>query len=173
MSLKPSTNQVPEYYQPYVQRLPDDHLIGLLEKLGQELVAKLKLISEEQSRYRYADDKWMVKELLGHINDAERIYTYRALCISRGEQISLPGFDENSYVKMAHADERPWLSLISEFEGIRKSTIDLYRSLNTDQMNRQGTANDLAFSPEIIGFITVGHQYHHQQILKDRYQLPK
>jgi uncharacterized damage-inducible protein DinB len=173
MSFKPALSDIPAFYQPYIAQLPDAALMTVLQQIGDAFISDLHKISETQAAHRYQPGKWSVKQLLGHINDAERIFTYRALCISRGEQISLPGFDENSYVENASSDDRTWASLVEEFQNIRRSTLDLYRSLTDTQLNRTGVANSLHFTPQIIGFITAGHQYHHQMILHNRYQLPQ
>lgn len=167
--MKPEISKIPEFYQPYILKLPEGNLVDLLKSLGEKLSDQLRLISESDAMIAYAPGKWSIKELIGHINDAERIFTYRALCIARGETISLPGFDENLYVENSEANDRTFESLINEFKNIRQATIDLYGSLSTVQLNRIGKANNLNFTPEIIGYITAGHQNHHYQILTERY----
>jgi len=169
MFMKPDLSKIPEFYQPYIQKLPKRNLADLLRDLRDKLGNQLSLISESDSMFAYAPGKWTIRELIGHINDAERIFTYRALCIARGEKISLPGFDENVYVENSEANNRSFESLMNEFNNIRRSTIDLYSSLSTVQLNRAGIANGHNFTPEVIGYITAGHQNHHHLILAERY----
>ena len=122
----------------------------------------LEAIPEEKADYAYADGKWTVKQLLQHVIDAERIFGYRALSLSRGEQQPLPGFDENGYGDHATARDRSLSSLASEFRNLRHSTIDLFASFNDQQLNELGVSSNHPTRANSLGFIILGHWKHHE-----------
>ncbi|MCL6099578.1 MAG: DinB family protein, partial [Bacteroidetes bacterium] len=118
---RPDQNEYAPYYHQYIKDVPQ---IDILEYLNQQLDEAVKLfsgVSEEKASFRYATDKWSVKEVLGHIMDSERIFAYRALCISRGEKNSLPGFEQNDYVANANFDKLKLADIVEEFVALRKS----------------------------------------------------
>lgn len=127
------------------------------------------LISEEKSCYAYAPGKWTLKELLQHVIDAERIFNYRALAIARKETTSLPGFEENDYALNSNANERSWNNLTHELKAVRTSSIILFDSFNEEVFGYSGIANNNSITVNAIGFITVGHIYHHKKVIEDRY----
>ena len=119
--------------------------------------------------HSYAEGKWTIKEMLLHITDAERIFCYRALCFARNEKINLPGFEENNYAAGSHANERSWKNLVEEFLAVRSATELLFSSFSEAALQTIGTANHNPTSVASIGFITLGHFYHHKKILEERY----
>ena len=119
--------------------------------------------------YRYAEGKWTIKDIIQHIIDAERIFSYRALRISRNDQTPLPGFEENSYVMQTNANARSIQQLLTEMAALRQSTLLLFKSFTLEQLQLIGTASDNPISVRAIGFIMIGHQKHHQRIFKERY----
>ena len=110
-----------------------------------------------------------MKEILGHVNDAERIFTYRALRIARGDQTPLPGFEQDDYVKTGGFNERPLADLVEEFADIRSASLALFRSFDEEEWLRRGTASEKEVSVRALGFITAGHELHHRRILEERY----
>ncbi|HYE58379.1 MAG TPA: DinB family protein, partial [Rhodothermales bacterium] len=142
---------------------------GVLERQATELDALLRSLDEERARHRYAPGKWSVKEVLGHVTDAERIFAYRLLCIARGDQTSFPGFDENAYVPNSGADDRSMDDLLDEFAAVRRATLALLRGLPDAAMTRIGTANGQLVSVRALPFILAGHAQHHLNVLRERY----
>ncbi len=129
----------------------------------------LHTLSEEQSQHRYAEGKWSIKELLGHMIDTERIFAYRALCLARGEQQNLPGFDENPYVENAHFEKRTFASLLAEYQVVRHATLVLFENFDENVWANLGTNNNKPASVRALVYLTAGHEKHHINILKERY----
>jgi hypothetical protein len=157
------------YFDRYISQVPEDDLEQAIKNQSQILPDFLHSISEEKSLYAYADGKWSIREALQHIIDAERIFNYRALCIARKETVSLPGFDENTYAANSNGNARKWQSLVDEFMHVRNSTEDLYLSFTKEMLWQKGLSNNNITTPLSLGFITIGHVYHHKKIVEERY----
>jgi hypothetical protein len=166
---KPIAADYPEYFERYISQVAEDDLQEALNNQFANIKNFLQLINEEKANYSYAPGKWSLKELLQHCIDTERIFAYRALCISRKEIISLPSFDENLYAQNSNANARSWKDLSNEFLNVRRSTQDLFSSFSQEMLHQQGKAGDKNISVESIGFITAGHITHHIKIAKERY----
>jgi hypothetical protein len=138
-----------------------DQLDLVLERLGR--------ISEERSRYRYAPEKWSIKEIVNHLSDAERIFVYRALRFARGDRTPLPSFDENAYAPEMRADERTLADLLDEWGNVRRSTLGLFQHLPAGTWERQGTASGHPCSVRALAYATAGHVRHHLRVLAERY----
>ncbi|MBI5858761.1 MAG: DinB family protein [Sphingobacteriales bacterium] len=162
-------SRVPEYFHKYINQVEEDDLMDVLEKQTRSFVRFLKEIPKDKRNYRYAEDKWTIKEVLLHIIDAERIFGYRALCFARKDPTSLPGFDENSYAVNSKADQRKWKDLVREFESVREATLSLFGSFDNDQLEASGTANAKPNYVLGIGFIVAGHVNHHVNVIKEKY----
>jgi len=167
--MKPDRSSHSAYFARYIDLVETNDLISALEASTVHRDAFWNQISEERSRFRYAQGKWSIKELLQHIIDCERIFCYRALCFARNETIPLPGFDENEYVRSSSADERTFKSLVEELEAVRESSIVLFKSLTDLQLDIPGNANGSAMTARAAGFIIVGHEIHHANVIKERY----
>jgi uncharacterized damage-inducible protein DinB len=124
---------------------------------------------ESKAGHRYADGKWTVREVVGHIADAERIFTYRLLRIARGDATPLPGFDENAYQRVAGFEQRPLGSVVAELRAVRQATLPLIRSLDVAALEREGTASDKRATVRGLVWVTAGHFQHHADILAQRY----
>jgi hypothetical protein len=168
MSTVSPTNQ-PGYFRRYIELVKDGQLQGAFIHQSEEIKKLLSSISEQKSMFSYAKDKWTLKEVLQHLIDSERIFTYRAMCIARNEKAVLPSFDENDYTKMSYANRRTWESLCAEFVAVRKSTLFLYDSFSEDMLELVGQAANNPISVKEIGFIIVGHFSHHLSIIEERY----
>lgn len=168
MSQRPQADEFPVYYKGYIDTVADDVLLELENQI-ESLPKFLSAISEEKASFAYAEGKWTIKEVIGHMLDTERIMSYRALCFARRDETALPGFDENVYVKHAHFNDRTLQSLLDEFIVLRKSTMYLLKSFNEEELNRSGISNDKPITVRALIFILAGHVNHHQQILKERY----
>ncbi len=169
MIAPPEPSEYQPAYAPYVALVPGDDLVPTLETQLVHTHPTLRQISSEKSLHRYAAGKWSIKEVLGHVIDAERIFTYRALRFARNDQTPLPGFDQDPYVAAANFDTRNWNELIEEFEHVRRSTVLFFRGLSPEQMLRSGTASQAPITVRAIGYVIAGHELHHMQILRERY----
>ncbi len=125
--------------------------------------------SEELAAFRYAEGKWSVKEVVGHITDCERIFGYRALAIAREDETPLPSFDQDAYVEKGRFDNRTMTDIAVEFTTLRQSMIRLFGSFDETAWNRRGSAGDNDVTVRAIAWILVGHVNHHREVLKDRY----
>lgn len=167
---RPDIEKIPLYYKGYVEGIPEDkELLPLMIDSRDQFIALLGEIPEDKSTYAYASDKWTIKELIGHICDAERIFTYRALRFGRGDMTDLPGFEQDDYVENSRANDRLLKDHRTEFMNVRNSTIDLFNGFSEKEFLSFGSANGLRVDVNSIGYITVGHLYHHMEILKSRY----
>jgi uncharacterized damage-inducible protein DinB len=160
---------VPVFYRNYVKQVMHMDAFEAMERSRSELNHLISTIAPDKENYAYADGKWTVKELLCHIIDAERIFTYRALCFSRNDRNNLPGFDENAYVPESNAPQRSLLSIQRELDNLRASTIDFFKSCSEEMFTRRGIANNTEISVSALAYIVSGHAMHHVNILKQRY----
>lgn len=167
---KSAVADYPVYFQKYIDCVPDGHdLLTNFSIQTPAIIDYLNTITEEKSMHACAPGKWTLKEMLQHIIDTERIFSYRALCFARGETVSLPGFDEALYAANVAANDRSWTGLITEFSVVRQSTNLLFISFSEEVLKRTGIANNNVTSVASIGFITLGHVYHHKNIIAERY----
>ncbi|GAB2820279.1 DinB family protein [Ferruginibacter profundus] len=166
---KPSPATHPSYFQKYIDLVPEEDLTAAFRHQSLLLTKFLYSINEEKSNHSYAPGKWTIKELIQHMIDTERIFSYRALCFARKDQSSLPGFDENEYAANSNANGRHWKDLADEFLLVRKSTEILFHSFTEEALNNTGIANNNPTSALSMGFTAIGHVYHHMAVLKERY----
>lgn len=164
--------QVPSFYQGYVSLVPDGKLDELFERHQRDLLSLLKGLPEEKWNYRYAEGKWTIREMVQHIIDAERIFTYRALCFARKDRTPLPGFEESEYAAASKAEKRRSNELMEELGTVQKSSALLYNSFDNEQLDQIGTANNNKVSVRLIGYILIGHTLHHMRIIQERYLEP-
>lgn len=164
---RPQTLEYPEWYNNYVELVQGD-VIEFLEKQGTEFPNFLNNLIEKAD-YAYAPGKWTIKEMVGHIIDTERIMACRLTCFARNETAALPGFEEDAYVKNAHFKDRSLFNLSEEFMALRKANMFLFKSLNEEDLNRNGNANGNQISVRALVFILAGHIIHHTNIIKERY----
>lgn len=164
-----ATGTYPAFFEGYLRLVNADTVSEAIDKYSVSIPGFFKSIPIDKVSYRYAEGKWSVKEVLQHIIDAERIFTYRALRIARHDKTPLPGFDEKSYAAATNADERSWESLLEEFEAVRKSTDLLLQSFTKEQLEQTGTTNGETNTVKAISFIVFGHILHHINVLKEKY----
>lgn len=162
-------NEYAGFYSTYIQALENVHLIEELEISVHELIRFVQNIPMNKFDYRYAEGKWTIKEILQHLIDCERIFSYRALRFSRNDNTPLPGFEENDYVKNTDAVNRSIQDLLTEMAVVRQATLSLFKSFSPEQLLRKGIASGNEISVRAIGFIITGHQKHHQKIFQERY----
>lgn len=166
---RPAPAEIPPFYQNYVAQVTGDNIEDILDAARKESTAFFELIPAEKHDYRYAPDKWTIKEVLQHIIDSERVFAYRILRIARGDKTPLPGFDQNVFAQHAEADRRSFYSLIAEYRSVREATLLMLRYLSPEAWERKGTASGAEFSPLTIAYITAGHEAHHLRIIAERY----
>ena len=166
---RPTPEEYPIYFKAYVDAVPQDDMFAALESSAHELVNLLNGLSEEQLNFRYAEGKWSVKEMVGHILDAERIFAYRALRFSRNDQTELSAFEEDDYVPQSNATHRTRESLVEEFKAVRLSSILFFRSCTEEMLLRSGKANGREVSVRALGWMMAGHLLHHLRVIRERY----
>jgi hypothetical protein len=167
---KPGANEYGPHDEQYVGLVPGDG--ELLKHLEDNLEAAKKFfrsVPEPKLVWRYAEGKWTVKEILGHIIDTERVYAYRALRFSRNDATELPGFEQDDYVKVSRSNERSIDDMLDELTAVRASSIALLKSLDDDAFMRSGVASGRRLSVRGAAYIMAGHQLHHMNIIKERY----
>ena len=173
MSLAPpAADEFAPFYAGYVARVsgvttPVEELQAQRVRLMQELSS----LTDDDARFRYAPGKWSVKEMIGHLADAERIFAYRLLRVARGDQTPLPGWEENAYVETAGSDARPLAELLHDWAAARASTLALVVGMPADAWQRRGTVNDGSMTARALVYITLGHVEHHRAVLRDRYDV--
>ena len=165
----PDRTEAAEYYFTYISKVPPGDICRTLEHQLIDTVPMLTGISEERSLHRYANDKWSIREVLGHVNDCERLFLSRAFWFARGFDTPLPSFDQNVAVASAASDARSWLSHIEEFQAIRLASLAFFNNLPAEAWLRRGIASGNPFTVRALAYITAGHVIHHAQIVKDRY----
>ena len=166
---RPAEDEYGPFYGNYINLVPHQDLIQMLQDQKSTTTRLLEKIPEDKAGRRYAPDKWSIKEVVGHLCDTERIMTYRALRIARGDQTPLPGFEQDDYVRQAGFDLRPIENLISEYGSVREATLSWLRGLDSQSLQRRGTANNMGVSTLALAYIIAGHERHHVGILRDRY----
>lgn len=165
----PRTDEYAPYYQNYLDTLPAGDIIDILEK-QMLLVRDLLLgMTDEQAAFRYAEGKWSIKEVIGHMIDTERIFATRALHFARGEAADLPGFDQDAYVAAGDFDARSRGSLSGEYEDLRRSHLFLFSSWNEEVQQRRGRADGKEMSVRAVPWIIAGHERSHLAVLSERY----
>ena len=165
----PEISEYAPYFQRYITKVPQGNIIDILVQQIEDTLQLLQSIPEEKAGYRYAADKWSIKEVVGHVIDTERIFAYRLLCFSREDKTPLPSFEQDAYVEHAHFDQRTFNDLNEEFRLVRLSNIALLRSFDGKIEKRRGTASGFEFTVRAIAYIMAGHELHHRAILKERY----
>lgn len=166
---RPNASEFNSYYAKYIDLVPQGNLLEILTRQGMEFGAQVKAIPEGRASFRYEPAKWSVAQVVSHVNDAERIFTYRALCFSRGEQASLPSFDEKAYAAAAAADQRHIIDIGAEFEAVRRATLALFSGMTESMFSMSGVASGNPISVRALAYIVAGHCFHHAAILKERY----
>jgi uncharacterized damage-inducible protein DinB len=168
MTNRPDPNEYPPFAARYVDLVGDSPILDILEQQKESSYNLFMNISAEKAAFAYAEGKWTVKQVLGHMIDTERIFAYRALCFSR-ENIELPGFDQDVYMEKATFNARSIQDLANEFKTVREANLYLFRSFSKDQLTQKGIASGNPVSVRGLMYMTAGHELHHINILAERY----
>ena len=155
----------------YVSLVPEEDIVSVIEQQSSETQKLIASLDESRAMYRYAEGKWSVKEVIGHITDAERVFGYRALCISRGDKSSLPGFDENEYMRNANFDDWRVGDLAESYALTRRANIVMFRNMREDVWDWRGIANNNEITVRALAYVIAGHERHHLRVLRERYQI--
>ncbi len=169
MTERPHESEFAEFYRHYVSLVPEVDVVPVLDRQAGDLQRVVAAVPSSQERFRYEPGKWSIREVIGHLVDAERVFGYRAFSISRGEQKALPGFDENDYVGASSYDRRPLAEIANEFAGVRLANLSVFQRLDEAEWTRVGKANGHPVSVRALAFIMIGHVRHHVGILTSRY----
>ncbi len=168
---RPKADEHAAYYSRYIDRVPDGNVIGLLESQLTDTLALLRRVPRDREDFAYAEGKWTVKEVVGHVSDAERVFSYRALRFARNDKTELAGFDENTWVAAANFGRQRLADMIEDFNVVRQSTIRFAKSLNAEELARRGVASGNEVSVRALFYIIAGHERHHVGLFRERYQL--
>lgn len=160
---------IPPFYKGYVKLVEQSDPLHALRISGYRTLELLHSVPEVKQDYRYAPDKWTIRQVLCHMIDAERIFAYRALRFARNDKTPLAGFDENAYAPELNAEARSLRRIGDEMQHLRTTTIDLFEEFSEEMMKRKGTANNNEVTVMALAFIIAGHETHHCKILRERY----
>ncbi len=169
--MKPQPGDFAAFYQKYIDQVPEGEIVTLLTAAKSEMLTFLQNVPPDKWDYHYAEGKWSVREVLLHMMDAERIFTYRALRIARNDQTPLPGFDQDAYVPTSNASNRSWASIISEYMAVRESSIQLFVNFIPEMWQNTGVASNHPITALALAHITYGHERHHLNLFKEKYNL--
>jgi uncharacterized damage-inducible protein DinB len=157
------------YYKTYINLMPDVEMVQALEEGLDDVIQFLESIPSEKLEYRYQENKWTIKEIILHIIDTERIFSYRALRIAREDMTPLAGYEQNDYVPPSKANRLSLDALISDYKAVRAATISLYKNLDAEMLENIGDANGNAMSARVAFCILAGHEIHHCNVIRERY----
>jgi uncharacterized damage-inducible protein DinB len=166
---RPGPGEFKPYFGTYIDKVPDGDVVSVLEAGIGTTRKLLGSVSEERGGYRYAEGKWSLKEVIGHMSDTERIFTYRLLTFARGDAGPQPGFDETSYTPAQESDRVPLAWLLDEFVAVRAATLALLKVLPPEAWERKGVASEHPLSARASAWIIAGHEIHHRRVLEERY----
>jgi hypothetical protein len=167
---RPDTSEYPSYAAAYVNLVVGDQILPILAAQLEEITALLKSVDDRRaSEFSYAPGKWTIKQILGHVIDSERIFSYRAHHVARNDAGVLPGFEQDDYVAAGSFNERALNTLIDEYRAVRQSTIALFANLPQQAWLRQGIANKYSVTVRGVAFLAAGHELHHVKILREKY----
>lgn len=167
--LRPVLGEYPPYYESYFARMPSGDVFELLKSQPAMLRGLVGGLNEEQQLFRYAEGKWSLKEVVGHVTDTERIFSYRALRILRGDTTPMPGYDQDAFVERANFDARPLATLLDEFEALRRSNLSLLQGHAPEAYVREGTASGQRITVRAIVNVLAAHVEHHATVIRERY----
>jgi hypothetical protein len=169
ITIAPDRTEAAEYYFTYIDQVPSGDICRILDAQLAETLPFLQGISDDRSLHRYAPDKWSIREVLGHLNDTERLFVFRAFWFARGFDSPLPSFDQNIAVSAAGADARSWSSHVEEFRAVRAATLAFFQNLPADAWTRRGVASGNPFTVRALAYLAAGHVTHHMRIVRERY----
>ena len=169
MLVPPDRTEAADFYFTYIDKVPPGDVRQLLADQAGEVLTALRGITDEQSLHRYAPGKWSIRELVSHVTDAERVFSFRGFWFARGLEAPLASFDQDAVIRLAAADERSWGSHLDEFAAVRAATVALFDGLPDAAWDRRGIASDKSVTVRALAYICAGHVAHHLEVLRTRY----
>jgi|ERR1043166_979642 hypothetical protein len=166
---RPESTEFAPYFNNYVALVDGNGAIAALNSQSSELRSMLAEMPEEKGTFAYADGKWTIKELLSHLIDGERIFSYRVLRISRGDETPLEGFEQDGYIENSNANNRSFADLLDEFDLQRRSNLLMVNNISDEGSKRIGTSNGNPVSVRALVYVMAGHTRHHLNVLRERY----
>jgi hypothetical protein len=166
---RPEANEYAPYYGRYVDLATESDIVPALEKQAGETAKILAAIDEKRSAHRYAPDKWSIKQLVGHIADTERVFSFRALTFARGDKEPLPGMEQDDWMRTSDFDRWTFADLRENLAAVRHASVLMFRNLPAEAWDRRGTASGNPVSVRALAFMTVGHERHHLRVLREKY----
>lgn len=173
MTNRPHRDEAAEYYFKYIDQVPDGDILATLERQQDDVLGLLGAVPEEQSLHAYEPGKWTLREVVGHLNDCERLFVFRAFWFARGFDTPLPSFDQQVAVDAARANDVGWASHLNEFRAVRESTRAFFQQLPDEAWIRSGVASGNPFSVRALAYLAAGHVAHHMAIIRTRYLEPR
>lgn len=165
----PGRDEAADFYFTYISKVPGNDVMAVLDSQLSAIMPALRDVTEEQSLYRYSPGKWSMREVVNHMSDSERLFSFRAFWFARGMTDPQPSFDENTAARLASSDERPWASHLDELESLRAGTLALFGNLPHEMWMRRGVANGSPITVRALAYICAGHVTHHMSVLRERY----
>ena len=165
----PKGAEYPPYYGTYVSKVPSGNVIDLLKTEMEETVSLLGGIPEDRAGYRYAKEKWSVKEVVGHLLDTERVFAMRCVAFARADPNAWPGMDQDPWVAVAKFDTRLLKDLTGQLEDLRRANVSMFRGMTDEEMSRKGIASGVEFTAHSFPYIMAGHEIHHKKVLREKY----
>lgn len=168
---RPQSNEAVPYFFTYIDKVPGNDFLAVLKSSFARQLAQYQALTPAQWDHRYAPGKWSVREVLIHLMDSERVFAYRALRISRNDPTPMAGFEQDDYVPHYEAEGRSIPSLLEEYELLRRSSVAFFGNMTPTMLERTGTASGGTFSVLALGYMIAGHELHHEQLYRERYQV--
>ncbi|HEU5099604.1 MAG TPA: DinB family protein [Roseiflexaceae bacterium] len=169
LASRPAAEECSPYYFTYIQLVPDGDIVQTLQAQHAEIHALLKNTTDAEASAHPAPGEWSIKQVVAHLNDTERLFSFRALWFARGEQSALPGMEPNPWVAVSDANARPLGDLLAEFDHVRAASVALFANLDAAAWQRRGTASDNLISVRALAWIIAGHELHHNRSLREEY----
>lgn len=166
---RPEPTEYAPYYGRYIDLVTESDIVPALEKQAGETAKLLGSVDEKRSAFRYAPEKWSIKQLVGHVADAERVFTYRALTFGRGDTTALPGFEQEDWMRTSDFDRWSFADLRENLAAVRRASLLLFRNLPQEAWMRKGTASGNPVSVRALAYMTLGHERHHLRVLREKY----
>jgi hypothetical protein len=166
---RPGVDEYAPYYQTYIDQVSGADVVPVLRSQRDSTARFLASIAESKAGHRYAEGKWSIREIIGHLSDSERIFSYRLLRFARGDESPLAGFDENQYVPAGEFERRSLADVAGEFTAVRDATLALVGNLGAAAQVRRGSANNKSISVRALAYIIAGHEAHHLRVIRERY----
>jgi len=166
---RPQPGEFAPYAAGYIAKVPNGNVLAILEQLKESTYSFFSAVSDEKANYAYAEGKWTLKQVLGHMIDTERVFSFRAMCFSRGDKNPLPGFEQEDYVNASTFHSRTIQDLANEFKSLREANLYLYRSFSDEQSLSIGVASNHPVSVRALVYMTAGHELYHLDLIKERY----